>query len=541
MLEQMAKSAGATRAQITQLRRELALASKQGASTLNQLTKQSAMARKLNLAGAGTRFTAGRGALGRGATGALGAAGMVGSMAGGTGPVSGFLGGAAMIASFLPGPLGLISGAVLGIGSAIAGGFEAAAEAEKQKKEEERQKKIEIEAERVDLQAENVTELKGTTQTLIGAGALATDVQGIIDRGVQGLRDQGIEGISDYEAAFQSIVANGFADVFAGNKQGLKDGILTAIGTVSKTGLYNPEEAAALLDPIFDAAGGGQAGLNAVNAYIKRKKFDQVQIYTPTTGTGAEILPKGEAISRRRTDFIMGNAQSFYGPQVDALKGALADIDSDILGMKGTIDSEEVLKALGLTRIEFNNKYIDDSGLGFNTTELKSALTSKLAEVQRGLTTGSTSAVPYGPGIDASGNSMINNGTLPKPLGTVPIGPGIAANGVSMINTGTLPGMSRIVGTSWMNSGIPTAGWRPPMAAQNDPTANAVSATANSAALLANTAGSMANSISTWTNKPTYIIINTDKPVTNTTAGDLLNNFVKTGVTPTPNIRRTGG
>ena len=79
------------------------------------------------------------------------------------------------------------------------------------------------------------------------------------------------------------------------------------------------------------------------------------------------------------------------------------------------------------------------------------------------------------------------------------------------------------------------------MAAPNDPSANAAASTANSAALLANTAGSMANSISTWTNKPTYIIINTDKPVTNTTAGDLLNNFVKTGVTPTPSVRRAGG
>lgn len=498
MLIEMAKAAGAAKAQITQLRRELTIASKQGASTLTQLTRQSKTARALNLAGSGGRFGRGRSGMISGAVGSVGMA--AGALTGGGGPISSGLGMASMVASFLPGPLGLISGAVLGIGSAIAGGFEAQAEATKQKAEAEKQKKIEIQAKLVEMRAENVNELKTSTQSLVGSGALATNVQGIIDKGIKDLQDQGIQGISDYQAAFQGILNAGFADVFAGNKESLKTGVLNAVGTVSKTGLYSPEEAAALLDPIFDAAGGGQAGLNAVNAYVKTKKFDQVQLYTNPTG-GAELLPKGQAIAQTRNDLIQANAAAFYGPTVDALKEAVGALKTDILGTSGKMNNDIVLKALGMDMIQFNQKFVNASGYGYDTTKLAPILRAALSEQQAQLT--GASAVPFGPGIAANGTSMINNGTFPGMRGTT--------------------------------------GWRPPMAAQTDPAISAANTTANATASLANTTSNLASTIKTWAEKPTYVVLNTGKEVKDADIPTFLDKFVNTGGVSVRKLTGSGG
>ena len=360
------------------------------------------------------------------------------------------LGTISMVTSLIPGPLGLIASAATGIGSAISAGFDAAAEAEKAKVAAEKQKKIQIEAARVDLQAENVNQLKGATQTLVGAGAKATDVQGIINTGVENLKDQGIQGISNFQATFKGILDAGFADVFAGNNESLKKSLIGAVGTVSKSGLYSPEEAAQLLDPIFDAAGGGKAGLAAVNKYIKSKKFADVGLYTSTSGTEGELLDRQEAQRRTTDDFIAKNrekSKETYGPGVSALKKAIGDLDTDILGLRGNITSDQILKILGFEgkRKEFNQKFYSSSG-SLDREKLRPVLETALSK-QETLASGGNTGVAFGPGIDAKGNSMINNGTffrgtnrtnsgIPTPGFTIPSVSGVTANAAPTGPTG---------------------------------------------------------------------------------------------------------
>ena len=495
MLIEMAKAAGATRAQITQLRRELTIAAKQGATTLTQLTKQSKTARALNLAGSGGRFGRGRSGL---VSGAIGTAGLTaGAMTGGGGPVSSGLGMASMVASFLPGPLGLISGAVLGIGSAIAGGFEAAAEAEKQKAEAEKQKKIEIEAARVDLQAENVNEVKGATQSLIGAGALATDVQGIIDKGVSDLKAQGIKGITDYNVAFQGILDNGFADVFAGQNKTLKSSLLKSIGTVAKTGLYSPEEAARLLDPIFDQAGGGKAGLAAVDAFIKKKKFADATLITPESGTGAYVGTQAEATAQANKDAT----QKAYAPIIAELE-KFSKMDWRDIG------TAEFTKAFGkdsAEKIGAGSYSINKDGekqFNFFATMAQDEAKARIAAYKEALKTGDTSLLPT----------------------TTPYG-SVSNTNFSFQEKAKTDNYTRMM----MNQVVPKT---------TTAETNALTSTANSAAALANTTSNLASTIKSWSEKPTYVVLNVGKEVKDAEVPSLLDKFVNTGGV---SVRRAGG
>jgi hypothetical protein len=501
MLVEMARAAGATTKQVQKLRAELNLAAAAGASSMTQLTRASAMAQKLNLAGAGSGVTRGRGALARGGGAALGGAAVLGSMGGGTGPVSGLMGGAAMIASFLPGPLGLISGAVLGIGSAIAGGFEAQAEADKQKAEAEKQKKLEIQAKLVEMRAENVNEVKGATQTLIGAGALATDVQGIIDKGVSDLKAQGIKGITDYNVAFQGILDNGFADVFAGQNKTLKSSLLKSIGTVAKTGLYSPEEAARLLDPIFDQAGGGKAGLAAVDAFIKKKKFNDVTIITPESGSQAYIGTQAEATAQANKDAT----QKAYAPIIAELE-KFSKMDWRDIG------TEEFTKAFGkdsAEKIGAGSYRINKDGekqFTFFATMAQDEAKARIAAYKEALKTGDTSLLPtttpYG-AVSNTNYSFLNKGKQ------------------DMATTNYTRGM--------MNAVIPKT-----------PTAetNALTSTANSAASLANTTSNLASVIKSWSEKPTYTVLTVGTEVKEADVPSLLDKFVNTGGV---SVRRAGG
>jgi hypothetical protein len=499
MLIEMAKAAGATRAQITQLRRELTIAAKQGATTLTQLTKQSKTARALNLAGSGGRFGRGRSGL---VSGAIGTAGLAaGALTGGGGPVSGGLGMASMVASFLPGPLGLISGAVLGIGSAIAGGFEAAAEAEKQKAEAEKQKKIEIEAARVDLQAENVNEVKGATQSLIGAGALATDVQGIIDKGVSDLKAQGIKGITDYNVAFQGILDNGFADVFAGQNKTLKSSLLKSIGTVAKTGLYSPEEAARLLDPIFDQAGGGKAGLAAVDAFIKKKKFADATLITPESGTGAYVGTQAEATAQANKDAT----QKAYAPIIAELEKFSKMDWRDI----GTEEFNKAFRGDSAQKIGAGTYSINKDGekqFNFFASMAQDEAIARIAAYKEALKTGDTSLLPT----------------------TTPYG-AVSNTNYSFLNKGKDDAATATYTRGMMNAVIPKT-----------PTAetNALTSTANSAASLANTTSNLASTIKSWSEKPTYVVLNVGKEVKDAEVPSLLDKFVNTGGV---SVRRAGG
>jgi hypothetical protein len=499
MLKEMGKAANMTRGQVSALTRQLNKAAATGATTLTQLTKNSKMARDFNLAGSGGRFGRGRSGL---ASGALGTAGLAaGALTGGGGPVSSGLGMASMVASFLPGPLGLISGAVLGIGSAIAGGFEAAAEAEKQKKEAEKQKKIEIEAARVDLQAENVNEVKGATQSLIGAGALATDVQGIIDKGVSDLKAQGIKGITDYNVAFQGILDNGFADVFAGQNKTLKSSLLKSIGTVAKTGLYSPEEAARLLDPIFDQAGGGKAGLAAVDAFIKKKKFADATLITPESGTGAYVGTQAEATAQANKDAT----QKAYAPIIAELekfsKMDWRDIGNAEFTKAFGKDSAEKIGAGGYSL----NK---DGEMQFNffASYAQEEAKARIAAYKEALKTGDTSLLP-----------------TTTPYGT------ISNTNYSFKNKAKEDTATTNYTRGMMNSIVPKT---------NTAETNALTSTANSAASLANTTSNLASVIKSWSEKPTYVVLNVGKEVKDADVPNLLDKFVNTGGV---SVRRAGG
>jgi hypothetical protein len=274
---------------------------------------------------------------------------MLGGMGstGGSGLTTG-LGMASMVASFLPGPIGLLSSAALGIGAAISGGFDAAAQAEKDRKAADAQRKIEIQTKNAEITAENLTQLKATGQSLVAAGAKATDVKGITDTAATFLKGQGIAGISNLgqaEKAFTGIVQNGFADVFAGSNEALKTSVLKSISTVAKSGLYTAEEAAQLLDPIFDEAGGGAKGLKAVQNYVTEKQFGGSKTITPY-GTNKPVVVSATEAARISQENTVNKAMESYKEIIKNLT-PLSKQDA------GNVTSEDVRKAFNLTATEY--------------------------------------------------------------------------------------------------------------------------------------------------------------------------------------------
>ena len=67
---------------------------------------------------------------------------------------------------------------------------------------------------------------------------------------------------------------------------------------------------------------------------------------------------------------------------------------------------------------------------------------------------------------------------------------------------------------------------------------NALTSTANSAASLANTTSNLASTIKSWSEKPTYVVLNVGKEVKDAEVPSLLDKFVNTGGV---SVRRAGG
>ena len=494
LLLQMAKDAGMTTAKLAQLEKQLnnvimkqGVYSKSGmlaavAGSTTKAGKSTALAKDPALQGlgktAGARFAGGRAT-----AGLAGGAMMLGSMGatGGSALTTG-LGMAGMVASFLPGPLGLISSAVLGIGSAISSGFDAAAQAEKDRKAADAQRKIEIQAKNAQITAENLTELKGLAGALVGSGAKLGDVEGIKAKGVQDLKNLGTV-TSDYDKVFGAIVQNGFAKVFAGTDEAIKTGILKEIVTTTKTKQYTSSEAAALLSPIFDEAGGGTAGLKAVQDYVKEKGFSTSKVVTPYGSTESKILPKADALAVETGAAGLKDIASKKEELFDAIE-LLKEDKNDRFSTWSTKDLP-IFKKLTELGVDFSKLKMDRSY--YKTTDVISAAVLRANEFD-------TQGRPYAL-MNAFGTKNFGPGKIPMPpytKGYVPAAPD-STKGLSTF----------------------------------DKSANT---TANAATTMFNAAGVLANVANTAARQPTYVIYN----VTGKPGANALDIFTQTGVTPIP-------
>jgi hypothetical protein len=304
-------------------------------------------ARKSMQATAGGRF-----GKSRAASALAGGSMMLAGMGGATGPVSGALGFASMAASFIPGIGGLIAGPLLGIGSMVAGAIESGNQKAKERAQQESQRKIEINAKNAEITAQNLTQLKATGQSLVAAGAKATDVKQITDTAATFLKRQGIAGISTIgqaENAFTGIVQSGFADVFAGSNEALKTSVLKSISTVAKSGLYTAEEAAQLLDPIFDEAGGGAKGLKAVQNYVTEKQFGGSQTVTPFGSNKPVVVSTTEAANIKGENEIKRATEKYQ----EIIKNLTPLSKQD----PGDVSIGDVQRAFNLTATEYKQTF----------------------------------------------------------------------------------------------------------------------------------------------------------------------------------------
>jgi hypothetical protein len=514
MLEQMAAAAGATTTQIKTLRKELELAASRGASSLNQLTKGSATAKQFNLAGAGTRATSGRNALGRGASGALGAAGMLGSMAGGTGPASGFMGGAAMIASFLPGPLGLISSAVLGIGSAIVGGFEAAAQAEKQKKEELRVQKLEAQIAEAQITVEKETKFGEETLAYMReaglnikqaasavareqkeAGDLATKYMVATTYDEEGkLLQTGEQTVNSMRTA---LVDAGFGKDFAKNTKNSNLLLEAAVKLRETTNVRDPQVLAATVAEAFKT--GGAAGLKNI---IK----EDAQLATDPL-TGKQLVTTKAGATDLQTK--KGN--------IDFATAAIDPLTEQVAGLKKALGTVANINDAGGSITTRNAKntawYKELTGANFDFTQVK----GYNPQAKAGQYFAKEDLVAAVKSQLGGASDRLYNFQQQKTTG-------VAADYRGQMRTDNYTSMM-------MNQVVPKSTIAETTA---NTTAKAANTTANAATVMANAASTIANVANVAIKQPTWVIVNTGKPATNATASELLAQWVNTGVNPIP-------
>jgi hypothetical protein len=328
---------------------------------------------------------------GRAATGALGAVGAVGSMAGGSGPVSGMLGGAAMIASFLPGPLGLISGAVLGIGSAIAGGFEAAAQAEKEKKEAEKQRKIEIQAQNAEIIAENLDQQQTTVQGLVDSGATFKNVQDKITNATTIINEAAIEGVTNAKDALGTLITTGFADTFAKGSKDQQKSLIGNIESLMQATDYSFEQAAEILGGIYKEGGSGAKGVKAVEKYVKDKGAADTVVVTDETGTKQSFTVSKEEGDRLKAQWAARdkkrNDLETESSNLNATKVGLQALDPEKTYIEQTANVSKwnnpaVYTALGMNEKQFEAKFFNTTTRTWMLQEIRDALTKANTEAQ---------------------------------------------------------------------------------------------------------------------------------------------------------------
>jgi hypothetical protein len=506
MLKEMGRAAGATRGQISALTKQLNMAAKQGATTLTQLTKQSKMAQSLNLAGSGGRFGRGRSGLVSGAVGTAGLA--AGAMTGGGGPVSSGLGMASMVASFLPGPLGLISGAVLGIGSAIAGGFEAAAEAEKKKKEELKVAKLEAQIEEARINVEKETKFGEETLSYMReaglnikqaasavareqkeAGELATkyEVKSVYDEEGK-LQQTGQQAVDSLRTAF---VDAGFGKDFAKNTKTSNLMLEAAVKLRQTTNVTDPQ---ALTNTIAEAfKSGGVAGLSKI---IK----EDAQLATdPLTGKQVATTKAGAAdLQTKKSNIDFANAA--IDPLTESA-AALREVYKSLKGgnsLAGIGGRSSEYKKLTEAGFDFSNvkSTVGKGGRFFDRQSLQQAVAQQI---------GST-------------NDRLYNFNIQKKTG-------VAGNYAEQKRTDNYTAMMMGISKNMTSNTANTTA---------NTTAAAANTTANAATLMANAASTIANVANVAIKQPTWVIVNTGSPATNATASELLSQWVNTGVPPIP-------
>jgi hypothetical protein len=513
MLKEMGRAANMTTGQVSALTKQLNIAAAAGASTMAQLTKSSTMAQKFNLAGSGGRFGGGRSGL---ASGAIGTASMVGGMMGGagSGPVSGALSMASMAASFIPGIGGLVAGPILGITSAIVGGFEAAAEAEKQKKEELRIEKLEAQIAQAAITVEN--EKKFGQETLVymkAAGLSIKDAAAATRReqaealalatkySVSAVRDEKGEVTSTAGQVVDSmrtaLIDAGFGAEFAKNTQKSNLMLEAAVKLSKSTNVTDPQ---ALADSISQTLQtGGVGGLKKIikeDAQIATDPLTGEQLVTTAAGASALQQKKGNI------DFATAAIDPLTD-QLAALKKALGTV-ANVNDAGGTLSTRNAANSTWFK--ELKDASFDFSKVqGYNPNAKAGQYFTQenlLAAVKAQL--GSTSDQLY---------NMQQQKTT-----------GVTGDYRGQMRTDNYTRMM-------MNQVVPKSTIAETTA---NTTAKAANTTANAATVMANAAATIANVANVAIKQPTWYIVNTGTPATNATASELLSQWVNTGVNPIP-------
>ncbi len=270
----------------------------------------------------------------RAASGVGGAALMLGSMGstGGSALTTG-LGMASMVSSFLPGPLGLISSAVLGIGSAISSGFDAAAQAEKDRKSKIEAQKLEVIAKEATIKVEKerkfsaealgYMESAGLTKGQAAAAVIRENTQAkalVSQYGVTGTTTEDGKQISavDVVAGFRTALGEaGYSSAIAKDTKS-SNKMIEAMIALSKT--MPGADPAALASVVASAF--KRSGMPGLEAIIK----DKNQVYTDTAG------------NQQYGTADTANAQKIQTTNMKGAAEALTLVTSDLQAFNKAID-----------------------------------------------------------------------------------------------------------------------------------------------------------------------------------------------------------
>ena len=334
----------------------------------------------------------------RAASGVGGAALMLGSMGstGGSALTTG-LGMASMVSSFLPGPLGLISSAVLGIGSAISSGFDAAAQAEKDRKSKIEAQKLEVIAKEATIKVEKerkfsaealgYMESAGLSKGQAAAAVIRENAQAkalVSQYGVTGTTTADGKEVSavDVVAGFRTALGeSGYTSAIAKDTKS-SNKMIEAMISLSKTMPgADPSALAAVVASAFK-----KSGMSGLEAIIKDKNV----VYTDTAGNQQYGTAEEANAQKIRTANMKGanEALTLIAPKLQSLSEAFT------LGSKGGIGkpvvkgsnmaavSDSVVEKLNEAGFDWSNVSEGREG-SYNVKQLKAEMDRQKAAMDK--------------------------------------------------------------------------------------------------------------------------------------------------------------